>query len=179
MNKLYIEKPRRVEKLSKDKQEDLVFDLFNAIIEAKSLDEAALFLQDLLTKAEIKMLSKRLRIAKLLLDGMTYHDVGKELHVSYGTVAKISVWLSQRGEGFRAIIKKIPSRRKEELGYEFSEWSKLKKRYPMYFWPELLLDEIIKTANNKQKKTIASVLSKLEGKNDLHRHIEKLLYKNI
>ena len=44
---------KRLEKLSKAELEDLVFDLVNALVMANSVSEAALFLQDLLTKKEI------------------------------------------------------------------------------------------------------------------------------
>ena len=61
------EKPKRLEKLSKDQQEDLVFDLINAFALTKDPLSSSLLIQDLLTASEIKNLSKRLRIAKLLL----------------------------------------------------------------------------------------------------------------
>ena len=111
MKRLYLEKVKRLEKLSKEKQEDLGFDLVNAMVTANSLADAALFVQDLLTRNEVKILSKRLRIAKLLLSGMTYEEIEKDLHVSHGTVAKIAAWLTQRGDGFRNIIKKLPNQK--------------------------------------------------------------------
>ena len=51
----------------------------------------------------------------------------------------------------------------------------MKRRHGLYFWPELLLEEIVKQADNKQKKKIADVLDKLDEKSELHRRIEKLL----
>ncbi|MBI2074799.1 MAG: hypothetical protein HYT83_03125 [Candidatus Levybacteria bacterium] len=65
---------KRLEKLSKAELEDLVFDLVNALVMTNSVSEAALFLQDILTKKEMQTLGKRLRIAKLLLSGMTYEE---------------------------------------------------------------------------------------------------------
>ena len=81
MKRLYLKKEKRIEKLSKKDQESLIFDLVNALVQAESLNEAALFLQDLLTKKEAQVLAKRLRIAKLLLNGMTYEEIEKNLHV--------------------------------------------------------------------------------------------------
>ena len=69
---IYMEKVKRLEKLSKTEQEELLLDLLQAFQIIKTLDEVALFVQDLLTRAEVKRLSKRLRIAKLLIDGYTY-----------------------------------------------------------------------------------------------------------
>lgn|SRR3989344_3481922 len=175
MNKFRIDKVKRIEKLSRKEQESLVLDLVNALVQAQSVNDAALFLQDLLTKSEMKILAKRLRIAKLLLAGMTYQEIEKSLHVSHGTVAKIAVWLSERGDGFRKIIEKLPKEKHEEKWFERSEWDSFKRRYSLYFWPELLLEEIVKNANQKQKERIRSVLERLEEKSELHKNIEKLL----
>jgi len=172
---MYIQRTRRIEKLTKTEQESLVFDLVHALVQTQTVGEAALFVQDLLTKSEMKMLGKRLRIAKLLLSGMTYDEIQKNLHSSHTTVAKIAAWLAERGDGFRKIIEKLPKEKHEEKWFERSEWDSFKRRYSLYFWPELLLEEIVKNANQKQKDRIKSVLVRLEEKSDLHRKIEKLL----
>lgn len=175
MNRIYLQKTRRIEKLSKEDQESLVFDLINAFAQTHNVGEAALFLQDLLTKAEMKILGKRLRIAKLLLEGMTYDEIAKDLYTSHATVAKIGAWLAERGDGFRKIIVKLPKQNNMKHGTERSDWDKFKRRYSLYFWPELLLEEIVKNANQKQKERIKSVLERLEEKSELHKNIEKLL----
>ena len=104
----YSEKPKRLEKLSRNEQLELVFDLINSFRVAKTPIEVANFLQDLLTAKEIKNLAKRLRIAKFLLNGKTYEEIVKSLHTSYVTVAKVSAWLSQGGKGFKEVISKLP-----------------------------------------------------------------------
>ena len=169
-------KIKKLEKLSKNDQENLIYDLVFSLTQTKNISEAALFLQDLLTKSEIKILSKRLAIAKLLLKGMTYEEIEKVLHVSHSTVAKISFWLAERGEGFRNIVQKLHTEKKVDNGFkEFSDWDQIKRRYSMYFWPEILLEEIIKNANKRQKEKIKNVLSVLEEKSELHRKIDELL----
>lgn len=168
-------KVKRINKLSKKTQEDLVFDLVHAIVQAQSVSDVALFLQDLLTKKEIEILSRRLRIAKLLLEGKTYEEVEHILHVSHSTVAKIAAWLSERGEGFRKTVEKLPKQTQEKSWQDFTEWDRIKRRYSLYFWPELLLEEIIKSANGRQKERIREVIDRVEEKSELHKKIEKLL----
>ena len=175
MSKLYLGKTKRIEKLSREEQGSLVFDLVNAMVQAQSVNEAALLLQDLLTRSEMKMLAKRLRIAKLLLSGMTYKQIEENLHVGHSTVAKIAAWLAERGDGFRKIIEKLPKYKEEEKWFERSEWDSFKRRYSLYFWPELLLEEIVRNANQRQKERIRSVLERLEEKSELHKKINKLL----
>ncbi len=174
MRKLYLDKEKRIDKLTRKEEEGLVLDLINAIVGAKNIADAAFFLQDLLTKSEMRMLAKRLRIAKLLLAGLTYQDIQMQLHVSHSTVAKIAVWLSEKGDGFRATIKKLPKQKTEEAS-RLSEWDSLKRKYSLYFWPELLLQEIVKSANNRQKQRIKDVLDGLEKKSQLHKNLDKLL----
>lgn len=175
MKRVYFEKQRRWDKLTKRDHEDLIIDLVNAIVGAKSIGDAALFLQDLLTKSEIKMLAKRLRIAKLLLAGMTYREIEMQLHVGHSTVAKIGIWLSEKGDGFRKTTEMLPKRQDEKDWLERSEWDSIKRRYSLYFWPELLLEEIVKSANERQKQRIKDVLDGLEKKSQLHKNLDKLL----
>ena len=86
-----------------------MFDLINSFRIVKSPVETADFLQDLLTAKEIKNLSIRLRIAKLLLSSKTHEEIVRELHCSFATVAKVSIWLSQGGEGFKKVISRLPT----------------------------------------------------------------------
>lgn len=85
-----------------------MFDLINSFRVVRNPIETADFLQDLLTAKEVKNLAKRLRIAKLLLRGVTYEEIVGTVHVSYATIAKVSTWLSQGGEGFRKVITRLP-----------------------------------------------------------------------
>lgn len=166
---------RKVDKLSKEEQEELIFDLVYALVESKTVNDVALFLQDLLTKNEMKILGKRLGIAKLLLSGMTYEQIEKQLHVGHTTIAKIAAWLSERGDGFRKIIQKLPKNTEIKTWHERSDWDQFKRKYSLYFWPELLLEEVIKNANQKQKERIKNVINSLEEKSELHKRIDKLL----
>lgn len=168
-------KIRKIEKLTRKEQESLLFDLVNAIVQAKSINDSVLLLQDLLTKSEITTLSKRLRIAKLLIKGFTYEEIQKNLSTSHSTIAKIAAWLTERGEGFRKIVHKLPEESKPKTFDEVSDWDRIKRSHGLYFWPELLLEEIVRSANKKQKIRIASVLDKMEEKSKLNRRIEKLL----
>lgn len=69
--------------------------------------EVKLFFLDLLTHTERKMLSKRLQGAKMLLDKKSYGDIGKKLHMSAVTIAKINNWLNTFGDGYRLALEKL------------------------------------------------------------------------
>ena len=101
-------KLKSYEKLTREERISLMFDLVNAFKIVKQPVETALFLQDLLTANEIRNLSIRLRIAKLLLAGEKHRDIQDKLHVSFATITKVSIWLGQGGEGFKNVITKLP-----------------------------------------------------------------------
>jgi uncharacterized protein YerC len=166
---------RKIEKLSKNEQESLITDLVYALVQAKNADQAALFLQDLLTRSELSLLAKRLRIAKLLLAGSSYEEIVSKINVSHGTIAKIAAWLTDRGEGFRLTISKLPQEAKANNSEDINEWNQIKRKYPMYFWPELLLEEIVRSASRRQKERIGRVLDRLDEKSKLNKDLNRLL----
>lgn len=106
----YYPAPKRLEKLGRDDQLTLMFDLINAISLVRTPTDTAFLLKDLLTAKEIKNLAKRLRIAKLLLEGKTERDIADNLHCSFATIAKVRMWLAEGGEGLRNVISKLPPR---------------------------------------------------------------------
>lgn len=108
-------KEKGLDKFSVDYQYGLVFDLINAFSLANNPSDSALLLQDLLTEDEIRDLSKRLRIAKLLLDGRTHEEIVQELYCSYATVTKVRIWLENAGEGLKRVISRLPEKRNVEI----------------------------------------------------------------
>lgn len=167
-------------KLSKSERESIILELIEAFVSCKTIEEAAMFTQDLLTESELSFISRRLRIAKLLLRDKTYEEIQDSLYVSQTTIAKIAFWLNHRGEGFRNIIKKLP---KEPVkNYDpltQSPWASLKRQYPMYFLPEIIIEQIVKMASKKQRERLSKVVlevdSSMKEKSQLHRELEKLL----
>lgn len=174
--------------LPADKKQKVLLELCYALAMVKSLSEVAKLLGDLLSEQEIQMIAKRLQIAKLLLSDKTYVEICDEIKVSQGTVARVNLWLQQAGEGFRMIMKKglgnkntkIPAWKPPATAGQMSDsWARIKRRYPLYFWPQILVEEIIRTANNRQRKRLLETVSTLRksgmGKKEVFRHIEQIL----
>lgn len=173
-------KIKGLHKLSKLERESIVLELIEAFVNCKTIEEAAMFAQDLLTESELSFISRRLRIAKLLLQNKTYEQIQDVLHVSQTTIAKIAFWLHHRGEGFRIIIKKLPTENvKNSDSLMQSSWVSLKRQYPAYFLPEIIIEQIVKTANKKQRERLSKVVfevdSSMKAKSQLHRELERLL----
>lgn len=166
VSKNYGGKLRRWNELSQSDQADLLYDLLNSFSLLKTPDEAAVFVTDLLTSDEVKFLSKRLRIAKLLLSDVGYTEISRALKVSPVTIAKVSAWLKESGAGIKRVISKLPERKKGKTGHDF----------PRYFWPGRLLEDFEKDAVKGKEKQLHGVLKKLSEK-DVIRHREDEVYK--
>lgn len=108
MRTTYYPSPKRLEKLSRDEQLNLILDLINAFRVVKTPTDIALLLQDLLTAKETKNLAKRLRIAKLIILEKTHREIAQNLHCSFATISKVRMWLDQGGAGLRNVISKLP-----------------------------------------------------------------------
>ena len=173
-------KIRGLNKLSKSERESIILELIEAFVNCKTIKEAAMFTQDLLTESELSFISRRLRIAKLLLQDKTYEEIQDLLHVSQTTIAKIAFWLNHRGEGFRNIIRKLPNKVVETYDPLMqSPWASLKRQYPAYFLPEIIIEQITKMANKKQRERLSKVVLEVDNsvreKSQLHRELERLL----
>ncbi|MFA4818993.1 MAG: YerC/YecD family TrpR-related protein [Patescibacteria group bacterium] len=167
-------------RLSKKEEQDLLLDFFRSLGTIHGFKDVAMIFQDLLSRSELTMLAKRLKIAKLLLQGKNYQDITRTLKVSSQTIARINIWLQEAGDGFRAVFertknKDISNEDKSNSENYYSPWVKIRRSYPMYFWPEILIKEIIALANQQQKKRLYQTLSKLQIKGKLNKDLAKLL----
>ena len=89
---------------------ELIFDLINAFSLVKKPYDTALLMQNLLTESEIRNLSQRLRIAKLILAGEKQRAIANITQCSIATVTKVSLWLKTGGQGLDKIIQKLPEK---------------------------------------------------------------------
>jgi len=163
-----------ISKLSKTEQQELFIDFATALASIRNPIEAANFVKDLLSEGEVIMLARRLQIAGLLIDGLTYDQIEKEMKVSNTTIAKVHTWLNLYGEGYRTILERRRTKPKSDSLNPLS-FSRLKKKYPMYFWPELVLKEIVKNSNLKQRRKLEAVLAGMKEKTKLSRDLEQIL----
>ena len=165
----------RIQKLTPQEQEKLLIEFCGALVEVKTAEEAAQFIKDLLSKQEAQMLAKRIAIARLLIQGKNYAAIRSSLRVSEGTIARINHWLAASGEGYRLVVTRVKPQeeekaerqeRIEEISKPYS-WKNFKRKYPLYFWPDLLVEEIVKSASKKHKEKLRGILSKFSDKEEL------------
>lgn len=156
----------------------MFYKLCLAVSKIKKPEEIAIFLSDLLSANEVKMISKRLQIAEMILDGFSYEEIKKEIKVANGTIARVQEWLNISGEGYRRAVEISKGKDVIEEGdYYDKNFTNIKKKYPMYYWPEIVLENIIKNSNKKQKDEIVKVIEqmdKMKEKTDLYKKLKKI-----
>lgn len=111
------------------------------------------FLKDLLTHTEMKMLAKRIQIAKMLIEGYSYQDIRNYVKVTDPTIAKISNILEAEGQGLKIAINYLQKIEREIDRERMSLSPNLAKKYPTYFLPEKIIEVVgqkIKARNKKQ-----------------------------
>jgi len=111
-------------------------EFYDMIALLKNRDEVKQFFKDLLTLSEVVMVSRRLQIAKMLLEGFTYRDIRTKLKVGISTIISVERWLNQGFGGYRNIIQRHKKQERKFKEYEpalpFS-LNHLRKKYPLHF----------------------------------------------
>ncbi|MCH5586530.1 YerC/YecD family TrpR-related protein [Shimazuella sp. AN120528] len=93
----------QLDKLSRREVEQL----FQAILNLKSMEECYLFFEDLCTVGEVKSLSQRLEVAKMLRNGSTYTQIEKETGASTATISRVKRCLAYGMDGYHLALDRI------------------------------------------------------------------------
>ena len=91
---------------SKIKSKDVDF-LFDAILQLKTREECYMLFEDLCTVQEMKALSQRLVVAKMLSEGRVYSDIVKNTGASTATISRVSRCLSYGADGYKLVLERM------------------------------------------------------------------------
>lgn len=150
--------------LPKEKRIQMIGEFYDMIDSLKNREEVRLFFKDLLTADEIATLMRRIEVAVLLKAGFTYNQIAQLLSVGRGKINNVQKVLLKEGNGYKVVIKRLLENRKKRLkrqekiekAQRFS-FEKLKKRYPLYFLLNNLIDEVseaLKDDSSKDKEAL-------------------------
>jgi len=81
--------------------------LCKAILFLKDEKECNNFLEDLATINEIKELSQRLEVARMLNDGLTYDEIAEKTGASSATISRVKKCLNYGADGYKIILKRM------------------------------------------------------------------------
>ena len=92
--------------LSKLKELDLDY-LFESILTLETVEECYAFFDDLCTVQELKALSQRLHVAKMLLDSRVYIDIVAKTGASTATISRVNRSLHYGSDGYKAVFERL------------------------------------------------------------------------
>lgn len=81
--------------------------LFQAILKLETVDECYRFFEDLCTVPELKALSQRLLVAKMLDDHRVYSDIVSETGASTATISRVNRSLNYGSDGYRIVFERL------------------------------------------------------------------------
>jgi TrpR-related protein YerC/YecD len=81
--------------------------LFEAVLTLKSVEECYMFFEDLCTISELTSISQRFKVAKLLSEKHTCHDISDTTGASTATISRVNRCLLYGTGGYQMALKRL------------------------------------------------------------------------
>lgn len=89
----------------KDKLND---QLCQAVLSLNNLDECYQFFEDICTISELKSMSQRLEVARMLKVGHTYDEIVDQTGASTATISRVKRCLNYGADGYKTVLERLP-----------------------------------------------------------------------
>lgn len=96
----------RYNELTENEKKKFLGQFYSMVALLKNRDEVKSFLKDLLTLSEVVMISRRIEIAMMLLEGFTPLEIKGKLKVGLATISHVERWLNRGFGGYKKIIER-------------------------------------------------------------------------
>ena len=91
-------------------RDELSEQLCEAVLALSSVEECYQFFEDICTVSELKALSQRLEVARMLSVGHTYDDIVARTGASTATISRVKRCLNYGADGYKIILGRLPKR---------------------------------------------------------------------
>jgi TrpR-related protein YerC/YecD len=81
--------------------------LLNAVLSLESLEECYMFFEDVCTISELMSISQRLKVAALLKEHHTCHDISDTVGASTATISRVNRCLNYGTGGYNMVLDRI------------------------------------------------------------------------
>ncbi len=81
--------------------------LYKSIVSLESVEDCQSFFEDICTRSELFEMSRRLRAAKMLSDGMVYSEIAAKTGLSTATISRVNHCLKYGSSGYLNVLKKL------------------------------------------------------------------------
>lgn len=95
----------------KDKNLD---DLFEAVLCLENLEECYDFFEDLCTILELKSLSQRFQVAKMLNEHHVYSDIVSKTGASTATISRVNRSINYGSDGYKVVFERMNKKNEQK-----------------------------------------------------------------
>lgn len=88
----------------KDAQND---QLCQAVLSLNTMDECYQFFEDICTISELKSMSQRLEVARMLKAGHIYDDIVEQTGASTATISRVKRCLNYGADGYKIVLDRL------------------------------------------------------------------------
>ena len=86
--------------------------LFDCILQLKTVEECYDFFEDLCTVTELKAISQRIVVAKMLSSNRVYSDIVAETGASTATISRVNRSLNYGCDGYSVVFNRLEESKK-------------------------------------------------------------------
>jgi len=102
--------------MTDDWKTDDVEALFQAILRLETIEDTERFFRDLCTLNELRDMSQRWAVVRMLDSGLHYAEISRTTGASTATITRIASWLNHGEGGYRAMLDKLDRASRAGLG---------------------------------------------------------------
>ena len=103
---------------SRENRHEEMDELFRAFLTLEDMEDCYTFFGDIFTVQELESFSRRLHVAKLLLNGATYGMIQEQIPVSSATITRINTVLQYGEGGYSRIMDRLMKQKRESTDIE-------------------------------------------------------------
>ena len=92
--------------MSKNYDENIEF-LYRCIVSLETAEDCKNFFEDICTKSELLEMSRRLKAAKMLSDGIVYSEIAARTGLSTATISRVNHCLKYGNAGYFKVLEKM------------------------------------------------------------------------
>ena len=81
--------------------------LCEAMLSLQTMDECYQFFEDICTVSELKAMSQRLEVARMLRQGLTYVDIVARTGASTATISRVKRCLNYGADGYGIVLERL------------------------------------------------------------------------
>ena len=89
--------------------------LYRSIVSLDSVEDCRSFFEDICTASELQEMSRRLKAAKMLNEGIVYSEIAARTGLSTATISRVNHCLKYGSEGYLKVLKKMKLEEKKLL----------------------------------------------------------------